>query len=57
MLDRVVIVNEVLVEPYEGMLSTVGVSGVKVAGVGSPRFEILRVERVLPGSSLLTHPQ
>ena len=56
MLDRAFVVNEVLVELNEGMLSTVSGPGVKVAGGESPRFEVLRAERVLSGSSPLNHP-
>ena len=55
MLDKVVVADEVLVEPCEGMLSTIKGPEVKVAEGESLSFELLRVEGDLLGSHLLIH--
>ena len=55
-LDRAVVVDEVLAELGERVLGTIDGPGVTAVGGESLRFEMLRAERVLPGSVPLTSP-
>ena len=47
MLDNVVVADEVLVEPCEGMLCTIEGPDFKVAEGESVSFEVLRVKGIL----------